>query len=269
MFHFQEKNLTVFQSSLYKTTSAVVHSEEAIIMTDPTWLPEEIAEIQSHIQEHLGDKQLYIIYTHSDFDHVIGSGAFPEATVIASEGFQNNPKKEEVLEEMNAFDQEYYIERNYEPRYPTIDRVISADGEKLELGDMTLTFYQAPGHTNDGLFTVIEPCGIFLSGDYLSDVEFPFIESGYHDYKETVEKASWIMQHHDLNTHVPGHGNVTKQKQEIMDRIDFSKQYLNRLLDDGTGLEKECRNRFRFFEGMKNSHLENVERASKEVNERK
>jgi len=262
MLHFQENNLTVFQSSLYKTTSAVVQSEEAIIMTDPTWLPGEIEEIQSYIQEHLGEKQLYIIYTHSDFDHVIGSGAFQEATVIASEAFQNNPKKEEVLKEINAFDQEYYIERNYVPHYPTVDKVILEDGEKLELGDITLTFYKAPGHTNDGLFTVIEPCGILLSGDYLSDVEFPFITSGYHDYIDTIDKASLIMQRHDVNIHVPGHGAVTNQKQEIMDRINFSKQYLTRLLTDSAELEKECRNRFRFFEGMKSSHDENVKKAN-------
>ncbi|MFO8069992.1 MAG: MBL fold metallo-hydrolase, partial [Alkalibacterium sp.] len=153
----------------------------------------------------------------------------------------------------------------YVPHYPTVDRAILEDGEKLELGDITLTFYKAPGHTNDGLFTVIEPCGILLSGDYLSDVEFPFIESGYHDYIGTIDKASLIMQHHDINIHVPGHGNVTNQKQEISDRIDFSKRYLDRLLTDGTELEKECQNRFRFFEGMKNSHLENVERAKGEV----
>ncbi|OJF92118.1 MBL fold metallo-hydrolase [Alkalibacterium sp. 20] len=263
MLHYQKNNLTVFQSSLYKTTSAVIHSEEAIIMTDPTWLPEEIEGIKRYIKVHLGDKQLYIIYTHSDFDHIIGSGAFPEATVIASEEFQNNPKKEEVLKDIDAFDQEYYLERNYVPQYPTVDRVIKKDGEKMELGDMTLNFYKAPGHTNDGLFTVIEPCGIFLSGDYLSDIEFPFITSGYHDYIDTIDKASLIMQYHDINIHVPGHGNATNQKQEIMDRIDFSKQYLKRLLNNDTELEKECRSKFRFFEGMKSSHLENVERANK------
>ncbi len=33
--------------------------------------------------------------------------------------------------------------------------------------------YNAPGHNDDGLFTIIEPFGLMLSGDYLCDVE-PF-----------------------------------------------------------------------------------------------
>jgi len=265
MIRTEGNHLTVFQSALFKTNSAIIQSKDAVILTDPTWLPNEIEDIRRYVNEHLDEKQLYIIYTHSDFDHIIGSGAFPEATVIASEEFKNNLQKEEVLKEISAFDQEYYLERNYVPQYPIVDRAILKDGEKMELGDITLTFYKAFGHTSDGLFTVVEPSGIFLSGDYLSDVEFPFIESSYKDYVKTADKASWIMDHYDIQFHVPGHGNATSQKQKINERITFSKHYLARLLADSAELEKECRNRFRFFEGMKSSHLENVERANKEV----
>lgn len=266
MLHFQKNNLTVFQSSLYKTTSAVIQTENVIILTDPTWLPHEVSDIRHYIDELLGSRDLYIIYTHSDFDHIIGSGAFPGATVIASEEFQTNNKKEKILKEIHDFDQEYYIERDYEIDYPTVDRVIKEDGEKLELGDMTLTFYKAPGHTNDGLFTVIEPSNIFLSGDYLSDVEFPFIESSYQDYVQTVDKARWLTDHHDIKTHVPGHGNVTDNKKEILDRIEFSKMYLKRLMEDDSTLEQELKDTFRFYEGMRASHTKNFEHAKKETN---
>ena len=100
MLHFQENHITVFQSSLYMTTTAVIQSDDVLIMTDPTWLPGEIEEIKNFIDNHLGDREFYIIYTHSDFDHIIGSGAFPKAKIIATEEFINNPGKEEIVQEI-------------------------------------------------------------------------------------------------------------------------------------------------------------------------
>lgn len=264
MLHYQNENLTVFQSALYQTTSAIVESKEAVILTDPTWLPHEIEEIKLYINERLGKRQLYIIYTHSDFDHIIGAGAFPDATVIASEAFENNPRKKDIIKEIHNFDQEYYLERKYEAEYPTVDKVIKEDREKLVLTDMTLTFYKAPGHTEDGLFTVIEPLGLFLSGDYLSDVEFPFITSSYRDYVTTVDKARWILDHKDIRIHVPGHGSVTESKKEIRDRLTFSEEYLKRLGEKDSTLEEELKVSFQFYEGMKGSHSENSRKINTE-----
>ncbi|MFP3471172.1 hypothetical protein R0J90_14115, partial [Micrococcus sp. SIMBA_144] len=103
-----------------------------------------------------------------------------------------------------------------------VDHVISRDGETLDLGSLTLTFYKAPGHTHDGLFTIVEPLGIFLSGDYLSDVEFPFIFSSYRDYKKTLEKTESILRDHTVHVHVPGHGTVTEDHAEVARRIEES-----------------------------------------------
>ncbi|AST91922.1 hydrolase glyoxylase [Sutcliffiella cohnii] len=265
MFHFQENNITVFQSSLYMTSTAVIQSNEAIIMTDPNWLPDEIKRIRAFIDKHLGNKDLYIIYTHSDFDHIIGSGAFPEAKVIASEEFVNNPNKEEIVQRIFEFHQGYYIERDYVPTYPEVDIPIVKNGQHINLGELSLTFYKAPGHTNDSLFTVIEPYGIFLSGDYLSDVEFPFIFNSYKDYVDTIEKASYIINNYEIKYHIPGHGSATRTKQEMLDRINFSKNYLQQLMNDNGDLENKCRTKFRFFEGMKSIHDDN-KRIAKEEN---
>ncbi|CAN7513074.1 MBL fold metallo-hydrolase [Rossellomorea sp. LjRoot5] len=161
MIHFKNDHLTVFQSSLYQTTSAILQKNDVMVMTDPNWLPHEVQAIREYVDRELGDKKLYIIYTHSDFDHIIGSGAFPEAKVIASEELKAHAHKKEIMQKVSEFDQRYYIKRDYEPHYPSVDHAISHDGERLELGSLSLTFYKAPGHTHDGLFTIIEPLGIF------------------------------------------------------------------------------------------------------------
>ncbi|KPL60301.1 MBL fold metallo-hydrolase [Rossellomorea vietnamensis] len=264
MIHFKNDHLTVFQSELYQTTSAIIQTDDVIIMTDPNWLPHEVQAIREYVDRELGTRQLYIIYTHSDFDHIIGSGAFPEAKVIASEELKHHEHKGEIMQKVREFDQRYYIKRDYDPHFPSVDFAITGDGEKLELGHLTLTFYKAPGHTHDGLFTVIEPLGIFLSGDYLSDVEFPFIFSSYIDYKETIKKSEAILQQHMIRIHVPGHGSVTDKQDELMRRIEESRYYLDNLLQDNETLEAFCRERYDFYEGMKSIHSNNVEAAKRE-----
>lgn len=263
MIQFKSDNITVFQSCLYMTTTAVIQTSDSIIITDPNWLPHEIEEIKNFINQTIGYKQLYIIYTHSDFDHIIGSGAFPEAKVIASKQFSNNPKKEEIVQKINKFDQGYYLDRNYKPEYPKVDIVISEDGQKLELESLTMTFYQAPGHTNDGLFTVVEPYGIFLTGDYLSDIEFPFIFSNYNDYVNTINKAEIILREFNITTHVPGHGSTTQDQKEIQKRILITKYYLKQLINDNEELESFLRNEYKFFSGMKDIHFDNKKMVKK------
>ena len=252
MHQFTNENITVFQSVLYQTTSAVVKTKQAIILTDPNWLPNEIDEIKAYIRSIIGGRKLFIIYTHSDYDHIIAAGAFPNATTIASEAFVNRPDKEKVLEEIRQFDAQYYIQRDYPIIYPTIDIVIKDDGQIVELEDVACTFYLAPGHTEDGLFTVVEPYGILLAGDYLSDVEFPFIEE-WESYKNTLQKAAAIISDKKIQTLVPGHGRVTNDFMEIQKRVDESMLYLNNLAI-GIDQEEVLQHQYPFYNGLKEMH---------------
>ncbi|MRG85920.1 MBL fold metallo-hydrolase [Salinibacillus xinjiangensis] len=265
MIHYKGKHVTVFQSVLYMTTSTLIHTDEVMVLIDPNWLPHEIKEIRECVEQHKVSQQLYIIYTHNDFDHIIGSGAFPEAKVIASKTFSNYPHKDNIIQQIKDFDQQYYIHRNYKAEYPSVDFVISNDGEKMNLGDLTFTFNTASGHTSDGLFTIVEPLGIFISGDYLSDVEFPFITSGYKDYLNTMEKAERTLQQNKINLHIPGHGTVTNDYNEMTNRLNFSKYYLNEITSSKSDLEKQCQQKYLFFEGMKDIHYENIKFVKQEL----
>ncbi|MEK5184497.1 MBL fold metallo-hydrolase [Solibacillus sp. FSL W7-1324] len=257
MRQFENEQLTVFQSVLYQTTSAVVKTKDALIVTDPNWLPNEVAEIKAYIESVIEDRKLYIIYTHSDYDHIIAAGAFPNATTIASEAFVNKINKEEVLEQIRQFDAQYYIERDYPVIYPQIDIVIKEDGQTVELQDVTCSFYRSPGHTADGLFTVVEPYGILLAGDYLSNVEFPFIED-YEAYLATIQKVQTIISHKKIEVLVPGHGTTTNNKNEIQKRIDESLLYLNNLSADCVD-ETELQKLYPFYKGLKDMHKLNKE----------
>jgi hydroxyacylglutathione hydrolase len=231
MIIFQKDGLTVFQSALWKTTSSVIETDDFILVVDPTWLPHEIEEIQEHVAHLRNEKDLYLLFTHGDFDHIIGYRAFPGAKVIGSKGMQEHPRKQYKLNLIQHFDSEYYVERPYSIEFPTIDIVIEEDGQQLVLGDTTLTFYLSPGHTNDGLFTLIEPMGIWITGDYLSDFELPYLFDSAKAYKETLQKAYTVLDSHTVNVLVPGHGLTTEDEKVMKQRIELSQDYLQRLID--------------------------------------
>ncbi|MFS0874714.1 MBL fold metallo-hydrolase [Solibacillus isronensis] len=261
MRQFENEQLTVFQSVLYQTTSAVIKTKEALILTDPNWLPNEIAEIKAYIESIIENRKLYIIYTHSDYDHIIAAGAFPYATTIASEAFVNRINKEEVLEQIRQFDAQYYIERDYPIIYPQIDIVIKEDGQELEFQDLTCSFYLSPGHTADGLFTVVEPLGILLAGDYLSNVEFPFIED-FEAYLATIQKVQTIISDKKVEVVVPGHGTMTNSQDEIQKRIDESLLYLNNLANDSID-ESQLQKLYPFYKGLQEMHELNKKTVKK------
>ena len=240
MITFQKDGLTVFQSALWKTTSSVIETNDLILVVDPTWLPHEIQEIQDHVARIRNGRDVYLLFTHGDFDHIIGYHAFPDAKVIGSKGMQEHPRKQYKLNLIQSFDNEYYVERPYAIEFPTIDIVIEKDGQQLVFGDTTIIFYLSPGHTHDGLFTIIEPLGIWISGDYLSDFELPYLFDSAKAYLETLQKSYIILDSHPVKVLVPGHGHATEHNDEMKRRIVLAQDYLERLIDAVTREDAEA-----------------------------
>ena len=223
---YQNSNTTIFESALYQTTSTVINLENFILIVDPNWLPIEITTIQSHVEKIRNSKPIYLLFTHSDYDHIIGYRAFPDAKVIASEAFQNNPEKEKIIAQINNFDDENYILRNYPIEYPKVDIIISGDFQKLEIEETKFIFCQAVGHNSDGIFIMIPSLGIFIAGDYLCEVEFPFIYVSGTQYLKTLEKAKKIINQYEPKIMIVGHGLLSKNKNEMLDRVKEAEKYI-------------------------------------------
>jgi len=269
MIHYRTENATVFRSALYQTTSTVIRTEETVLVVDPNWLPGEIDAIREHVRSVRGNRRLYVLFTHGDFDHIIGYRAFPEAMTIGSAALRDHPDKEKKLRLIREFDNQYYVTRDYPIEFPELDFAIAEDGQRLTLGDATLTFYLAPGHTEDGLITLVEPHGILIAGDYLSDIERPFIYHSAKAYRDTVDKAEAILANSPVRLLVPGHGRATADLSEMKDRARLAADYLDRLrqavvANDESALEalgKEHEFPSAFTEGC---HRENVEITRRE-----
>lgn len=76
MFRWKRGPVTLFQSDLYMTNSLVMETDDCVLVTDPCWLPREVEEIRRYVDNILGARRLFLLFTHSDFDHIIGYGAF-------------------------------------------------------------------------------------------------------------------------------------------------------------------------------------------------
>lgn len=229
LIQYEREYVKVFQSELYLTTSTVVQTKEMVLVVDPNWLPGEVEAIKRYVNTIKGSREVYLLFTHGDFDHIIGYQAFPDAKVIGSAGLQHHSQKEQQLQMIREFDNQHYIIRNYPITFPLLDIVIHEDGQQLLLGETTLTFYLAPGHTEDGLMTVVEPLGIMIAGDYLSDFELPFIDHSAEAYRQTLEKVGHMYHSHSISLLVPGHGQATSNHSEMKRRLDLASDYLNRL----------------------------------------
>ncbi len=259
----------IFKSALFQTTSTLFVSDKTILLVDPNWLPDEIKTIQEVVKNYLEGRELYLLFTHSDYDHIIGANAFPEAIVIATEAFSKNPNKKKVLEEIYSFDESNYIKRNYPITYPMVDVVVNKDGQQLTIGDMTLVFYLASGHNADGMFTIVEEARTWIAGDYLSDIEFPFIYHSSADYLETLQKVDTILDIHQIDELIPGHGNPTTSNKEIQKRKLENHRYILELkaaARTAHNFDLEALwNRYHFRRGMEAFHQKNVELIAREV----
>lgn len=268
MIQLRDQQITIFESHLYRTTTTVLLTDELILLVDPNWLPGEVNEIRNFVSKHKGRRKLYLLFTHSDYDHIIAYGAFPGATTIASQAFVAQPLAQKQIRQILDFDAQFYLNRDYPIVYPQISHAFHSDGQRLELeGGLQLYGYAAPGHTDDGLFTVVEPYGIFIAGDYLSNIEFPFIYHSLEAYEQTMAKAGAILEKHEITLLIPGHGDCTSDRAEMRQRIEESNVYLQQLRRQVQSGEpfptKSLWERYRFRKGMESYHRNNLKLARK------
>lgn len=263
MIQYKSKNVVVFQSALFQTTSTVIETEDVILVIDPSWLPHEVESIRNYVNSIRDNRRIYLIFTHSDYDHIIGYKAFSGVITVGSEALSESDDKEKIIEQIKSFDDEYYLSRDYEIEYPRIDLLVHEESQIIKIGETVITFYKSPGHTKDGIFIVVEPLGVLLVGDYLSNIEFPFIYYSSTEYENTLLKINNILDKHKINLLIPGHGLVTGDYKEILHRQQESLKYIKELrkaIIKNSQKEIEKLLDGCLFPGfMKKSHYENVD----------
>ena len=269
MFQYHSEPISILESALYRTTTTIIQTKDMVLLVDPNWLPKEVELIQQIIKGTLNDRPLYLLFTHSDFDHIIAYRAFPTAKIIASKSLIENPDWEKELTAIYDFDEQFYITRNYEIQYPfEADVVVERDGQSFELGQTKLHFYLAPGHKHDSIFTIVEPVGAFIAGDYLSNIEFPFVNDSFKAYENTLEKVENILIKHSLKLMIPGHGDVCFDSRSVLERQMDALHYI-RMLKKSIRLDQDFGDalwkKYPFKKALLEEHNNNIALLKKEM----
>ncbi len=259
---YRDPQVTIFQSALFQTNSTVVLTDDIVLVADPAWLPDEVASIRNYVESIRGKRALYLVFTHSDYDHIIGYKAFQPDKVFMSKAMADNPDWEKSVAQAQQFDQDYYIDRPYPIEYPQGDFFVYRDGVQFRHGNTKMTFYLAPGHTADSMMVVVWQLGLCLAGDYLCNVEFPFIYYSSVEYEKTLEKMPHIHDRNWFTRLVPGHGDPALTINEWLRRRTEGLAYIYALRESiATNVpfdEESLWCRFRYPLLQRKYHLNNV-----------
>ncbi|GIO09571.1 hypothetical protein J31TS6_55990 [Brevibacillus reuszeri] len=211
----------LFTSYLWQTTSTVVSTDERIYLFDPAYFPQEIDGIFDYVQSVRDGRELVLVFTHGDWDHIAGYPMFPDAKLIAQNEIMESGRLEKKLNKVKRFDGSYYIVRPYDFKPPSFYKLVE-DAEDWQ----EVYFLPVPGHTPDQLATLFRDQKLLVVGDMLSNLEFPFINDSAA-YLESLEKIERLVTDGAVEEIIPGHGIPAKGRENILHRIHRDRQYLS------------------------------------------
>lgn len=266
---FESNNLVIFESALFRTTSSLILAEEHIILVDPNWFPVELQFIQDYISKQESKKEKYLFFTHSDYDHIIGYNFFQGFKTIASRNFVNQKTKQRILEKIATIDDDNYTKRAYKVQFPYIDIVIEENQDLLHLGNKAYQIGYLQGHNDDSIYLLDSEHRVLLVGDYLSNIEFPYLYYSYAAYVKSLKLLSSIIESGKVELLVPGHGDYANTLVEMKKRVEDSYDYLRKLKEhcDGKSIFDfdEYVKDFYFPIVMRKFHEKNVDLMIKEL----
>lgn len=216
--------VAVFRSHFMMTNSTIVKGKEFLALFDPAYFPDEVALI-GEVVGRCKKANVFCFYTHFDFDHVIDPPGL-KAHRVASEHIGDRDLQEE-LQQWNRTDSQLYIERENRA-YPQPDHLVTQDEEVMDLAGEEILIAKTPGHTVDSLSCILPGRRLMLSGDMLSDKEFPFIYHDFGEYSQSLNRLKRLINEYQVDLLIPGHGNVAMGK-EIQSRLDNDLRYLEDL----------------------------------------
>jgi glyoxylase-like metal-dependent hydrolase (beta-lactamase superfamily II) len=169
----------------------------------------------------LGHEPRLLALTHGHGDHILGSGAFPDAEVIAH-ALTPGVMREELARIAPR------LGRSAEEiagaiRWPTL----LFDGElTLDLGGKTIRWFHLPGHSPDGVALYVEEDRALFAGDTVVTGIVPAIGQGDSRQMETSLRR---LAELDIDILVPGHGEPLLGAGRVRDWLAWQGGYLARV----------------------------------------
>ena len=239
---------------MWQTNAVALRAGDEAMLIDSPYFADELEALPG-LLAGAGFEPDALLATHADFDHVLGRLAFPGMTLGLAESSVERLQREpgEAQRALRQYDAEFYVSR---PAPLALGQVqaLPVPGH-VEIGDRELELHPAEGHTPDGMALFDRAQGLLIVGDYLSDVEIPWISAGgsLADYRATLARLAPLVE--EATTVVPGHG-APHDRESTLRLLDEDVDYLA-ALERGDGQLPAGRD----SKAQREIHEENVTRV--------
>lgn len=219
----------------------------------------------------------HVLLTHTHEDHVAGVHHFPDARVLVHEADLIGIRSVDGLLQMfgmhgavaDAFRETLQRDFTYVARP---DAIGVTDGHVVDLGDVTITFVHLPGHTAGHSGMLIEPDGVFVTGDIDLSSFGPLYGdtwSSVDDFERSLLRAREIVADHYVTFH---HKGVIDGRDDYVAAIDAFAAVIDRresamvaFADEPRSLDDFVAHRFVYRPHVTLPFVEPVERRSAEM----
>jgi len=224
--------------------SIFIQDEDSLVIVD-TGVLERKQELLDEIAKQHYEK-LFIVITHAHADHIGNNFAIKEKF---NPVFISNIYSKGLLEDYEfQYDQivgkakdEYDVDASTRSWYfGLIDQAVSIDiafydQMELNLGNRQFQIMHLPGHTVGDLGIIDKENKLLIVSELIfkhSREMIIYIED-YKGYLESLDKIEALVNDYSINTMLTTHEQEPIcGKDNILDIIDYNRQYINKLKDD-------------------------------------
>ena len=244
--------LTELSLDEFDVRGALIVGDQRILIWDTLSHPRDMAAVSEFLEsEGLGDRELLVVYSHADWDHVWGTGGLLAGISIIAHASCRARFDDDVplyLAEYRRKTPGRWDEVTLVP--PTIT---FADNLAIDLGGITVELSHLPGHTEDCLVAFVPEWGVLLAGDTV-ETPFPLLDEVLPIQPWIDRLAGWA-ERSDVETVIPCHGEIGGRE-----LIEGNIAYLRGLLDGSAGTKTDEGDQF-----YQTSHVENVRKVQAQV----
>jgi len=201
------------QLDIFDVRGALIVGNERAVVWDTLSHPRDMKPYLPLID----DKELWVVYSHADWDHIWGTAGFPlPPTVIMSHALclarfaTDVPKK---LAEMQQGEPGLWNDVQLQPPTITFQESVS-----INLGGLTIELSFLPGHTEDCIVAFLPESGVALMGDTI-ETPFPVVEQA-SPIPEWIHRLQGWAQNKRVTTVIPSHGPIGG-RELITQTIDY------------------------------------------------
>jgi cyclase len=202
-----------------------VVSEQGLVLIDTPYVPEEVTHWQAQLRRISDREVAYVINTDHHFDHTLGTHVLGGLVVAHELAYEKLIVRSGTLREvlLRYLDEEMRQAVDEIAKTPiALPHIIFNDRMTLRLGDATFEMMALGGHTAATIMVYLGEDRILFSGDNVVTNRHPFkVEAGFADWIEALKK----VQEMDIDTIVPGHGDLTEKSEASRMLVYFRRQW--------------------------------------------